>query len=180
MRLGRRLDRPEHRDEDRGVIDQPPELSRGNANVGCLEAIAGGGSLAQQLAEAGESATRSRDVVRLVLAGNPLAVRLVRDAGRVLGEVLAGTVNFLVKALVGRERPFVHALPDAEKDRTADPDDNNLSFYSGHSTLSMSLAVSAGQVASMRPTPSRSRRCMRSLSRHASSFILIKAGSVAT
>jgi predicted NBD/HSP70 family sugar kinase len=63
-------------------------------NVGCLEAVAGGRSLAQQLAAAGEPATRSRDVVALVLAGNPVAVRLVRDAGRVLGEVLAGIVNF--------------------------------------------------------------------------------------
>ena len=69
-------------------------------NVGCLEAIAGGRSLARQLAEAGETATRSRDVVALVLAGDPLAVRLVRDAGRVLGEVLAGIVNFFNPAVI--------------------------------------------------------------------------------
>ena len=69
-------------------------------NVGCLEAVAGGRSLARQLAESGESATRSRDVVALVLAGDPLAVRLVRDAGRVLGEVLAGIVNFFNPAVI--------------------------------------------------------------------------------
>jgi predicted NBD/HSP70 family sugar kinase len=69
-------------------------------NVGCLEALAGGRSLAQQLAQAGESATRSRDVVALVVAGNPLAVRLVRNAGRVLGEVLAGIVNFFNPAVI--------------------------------------------------------------------------------
>jgi predicted NBD/HSP70 family sugar kinase len=39
-------------------------------------------------------AVTSRDVVGLVRAGNPLATHLVREAGRHLGEVLAGCVNF--------------------------------------------------------------------------------------
>ncbi|HEX5894131.1 MAG TPA: ROK family protein, partial [Solirubrobacterales bacterium] len=39
-------------------------------------------------------AKTSRDVVELVRAGNPLATRLVREAGRHLGEVLAEAVNF--------------------------------------------------------------------------------------
>jgi predicted NBD/HSP70 family sugar kinase len=69
-------------------------------NVGCLEAVAGGRALAQQLAEAGEDASRSRDVVRLVRAGHPAAIRMVRDAGRTLGEVLAGTVNFFNPAVI--------------------------------------------------------------------------------
>src|SRR5215211_4521561 len=60
-------------------------------NVGCLEAIAGGQALAQRLAEAGEDAARSRDVVRLVHGGH---------AGRTLGEVLAGTVNFFNPAVI--------------------------------------------------------------------------------
>ncbi len=69
-------------------------------NVGCLEAIAGGQALAQRLAEAGEEATHSRDVVRLVRAGHAGAIRMVRDAGRTLGEVLAGTVNFFNPAVI--------------------------------------------------------------------------------
>ena len=48
----------------------------------------------------GEDATRSRDVVRLVLDGHPGAIRMVRDAGRTLGEVLAGTVNFFNPAVI--------------------------------------------------------------------------------
>jgi predicted NBD/HSP70 family sugar kinase len=63
-------------------------------NVGCLEAVAGGRALAERLAAAGAEATSSRDVVRLLRAGEPLAVRLVREAGRSLGQVLAGCVNF--------------------------------------------------------------------------------------
>ena len=63
-------------------------------NVGCLEAVAGGEALAHRLAEAGLDAANSRDVVRLVRAGDATAVRMVREAGRLIGEVLAGCVNF--------------------------------------------------------------------------------------
>jgi predicted NBD/HSP70 family sugar kinase len=63
-------------------------------NVGCLEAVAGGRALAHRLTQAGLEAKTSRDVVGLVRAGEPLAIQIVRDAGRHLGEVLAGAVNF--------------------------------------------------------------------------------------
>jgi len=69
-------------------------------NVGCLEAIAGGQALADRLAETGLDAAHSRDVVRLVRAGDATAIRMVRDAGRTLGEVLAGTVNFFNPAVI--------------------------------------------------------------------------------
>jgi predicted NBD/HSP70 family sugar kinase len=69
-------------------------------NIGCLEAVAGGQALAERLAAAGEDATHSRHVVRLVQAGHPGAIRMVRDAGRTLGEVLAGTVNFFNPAVI--------------------------------------------------------------------------------
>jgi predicted NBD/HSP70 family sugar kinase len=63
-------------------------------NTGCLEAVAGGRALALRLAAGGVEASGSRDVVRLVKAGDPDAIRMVREAGRALGEVLAGCVNF--------------------------------------------------------------------------------------
>jgi predicted NBD/HSP70 family sugar kinase len=69
-------------------------------NIGCLEAVAGGQALAARLAETGLDASHSRDVVRLVRAGDATAVRMVRDAGRTLGEVLAGTVNFFNPAVI--------------------------------------------------------------------------------
>jgi predicted NBD/HSP70 family sugar kinase len=69
-------------------------------NIGCLEAVAGGQALAQRLADSGEDASHSRDVVRLVRAGHAGAIRMVRDAGRTLGEVLAGTVNFFNPAVI--------------------------------------------------------------------------------
>jgi predicted NBD/HSP70 family sugar kinase len=69
-------------------------------NVGCLEAVAGGQALAKRLAAEGADTANSRDVVRLVRAGDATAMRMVRDAGRSLGEVLAGTVNFFNPAVI--------------------------------------------------------------------------------
>ncbi len=63
-------------------------------NTGCLEAVSGGRALAQRLSAKGVEAATSRDVVQLVRSGDPLATRLVREAGRNLGQVLASCVNF--------------------------------------------------------------------------------------
>jgi len=62
-------------------------------NVGCLEAVAGGGAMAAKLTGMGIDAADGRDVVKLVRAGRPEAVGVVREAGRVLGGVLATSVN---------------------------------------------------------------------------------------
>ena len=69
-------------------------------NFGCLEAVAGGRALARRLTEAGTDAGGSRDVIRLAREGHPLALRLVREAGRSLGEVLAGAVNFFNPSVI--------------------------------------------------------------------------------
>jgi predicted NBD/HSP70 family sugar kinase len=69
-------------------------------NIGCLEAVAGGRALAQRLAAEGIEAANSRDVVQLVRAGDPVAIRMVREGGRALGEVLASCVNFFNPAVI--------------------------------------------------------------------------------
>jgi predicted NBD/HSP70 family sugar kinase len=69
-------------------------------NYGCLEATAGGGALAAALTDLGAETHNSRDVVTLVRAGDPNAIRLVREAGRRIGEVLAGIVNLLNPAVI--------------------------------------------------------------------------------
>lgn len=63
-------------------------------NTGCLEAVAGGSALAARLTEAGVPASDGRAVVDLVNSGDAQAVRMVREGGRVIGDVLAGLVNF--------------------------------------------------------------------------------------
>jgi len=81
------------------ATDDPDVVCR-CGNIGCLEAIAGGQALAQRLAESGQEAANSRDVVRLVREGHAGAIRMVRDAGRTLGEALAGAVNFFNPAVI--------------------------------------------------------------------------------
>lgn len=57
----------------------------------------------------------------------------------------------IVKFSAMRERPFVHYPPaPGAPTHSTSADDNNLSFFSGHSSLTFSLAVSAGTVATLR------------------------------
>jgi predicted NBD/HSP70 family sugar kinase len=106
-------------------------------NTGCLESVAGGRALARRLSEIGLDASNSRDVVRLARAGDPRAVRMVREAGRSLGEVLAASVNFFNPAVIViggdlgelyeqllagvREVTFMRSLPLATRDLRSVP-----------------------------------------------------------
>ncbi|MFI7700456.1 ROK family protein [Nonomuraea sp. NPDC049480] len=69
-------------------------------NVGCLEAVAGGASMAAALHAAGIEARSSRDVVALMRAGDLRATRLVRQAGREVGAVMASIVNFFNPSVI--------------------------------------------------------------------------------
>lgn len=62
----------------------------------------------------------------------------------------AADVNQFVKFTVTRERPFAYALSPADKAAPNRSTDENLSFYSGHTTLMFALATGAGTVASLR------------------------------
>jgi membrane-associated phospholipid phosphatase len=64
--------------------------------------------------------------------------------------VVAEDVTQLAKILFGRERPFVHALPPDQKPLTPQPSDNDLSFFSGHTTGAFALATAAGTIGTMR------------------------------
>lgn len=78
-------------------------------NVACVEAVAGGWALARQLSGLGYPAVGTQDVVDLVRAGNPAAVRLVRTAGELIGEVLSSMVNFFNPAVVVIGGDLAHA-----------------------------------------------------------------------
>lgn len=99
---------------------------------GCVEAYAGGWAMARDLTEAGLEVETAGDVVERVLAGDPLAVDRVREAGRVLGGAIASAVSLVNPAeiVVGgqlsdvgdhllagmRERVAAYALPLATRD----------------------------------------------------------------
>ncbi|MCW5806268.1 MAG: phosphatase PAP2 family protein [Deltaproteobacteria bacterium] len=75
-------------------------------------------------------------------------LRFADDAIPVLEAVVyTQLLTGAVKLAVGRERPGIHFT---DEKRTSE---DNLSFFSGHSSLAFSLAVSAGMVAHARKTP---------------------------
>lgn len=102
--------------------------------LGCVEAYSGGWAIARDLQEQGLDCRGAEDVLRLVRAGEPLAIKLVRDAGRTLGSALAYTVSLVNPSavvvggtlsrtgehLLGgiREQIAAHSLPLATRDLT--------------------------------------------------------------
>ncbi|WP_437720268.1 phosphatase PAP2 family protein [Sorangium sp. So ce861] len=69
--------------------------------------------------------------------------------------VVAMNLNQVTKYIVGRERPYSHfdnpdVLRAGEGLSGPLPNDDNLSFFSGHATATFALAAASGTVASMR------------------------------
>ena len=63
---------------------------------------------------------------------------------------IALLANVIVKYAVGRQRPYVWL---GRGDLYGDPRDENLSFFSGHTTLAFAVAVSAGTIFLMQGMP---------------------------
>ena len=78
-------------------------------NTGCVEAYAGGWALLRDLRALGHEVTFSGDVVHLIRAGQPDAVRLARQAGRVLGQAISDAVSFFNPSLVVIGGQLAHA-----------------------------------------------------------------------
>lgn len=81
-------------------VHDGPGIGCGCGNVDCLEVLASGRAMVRDLTAHGRQVSSIADVVALVKQGDPDAVRLVRVAGRRLGEVLAAAVNLVNPALV--------------------------------------------------------------------------------
>jgi membrane-associated phospholipid phosphatase len=64
--------------------------------------------------------------------------------------LFSALTNQVVKLVVARERPFVHQMTPEERAEGENPEDNNLSFYSGHSNVAFALVASAATVARLR------------------------------
>lgn len=64
-------------------------------DVGCLDAVAGGWAMVQDMQAEGIAVTHVRDLVARALDGDAMARRHIRESGRRVGEVFAGVVNLL-------------------------------------------------------------------------------------
>ncbi len=80
-----------------------------------------------------------------LLSAVPVDLLIIAEA-----TAAAMVLNQSVKFLIGRERPFVHALPPEQRGSVAHPSDNNLSFYSGHASFAFALTAATGTVARLR------------------------------
>ncbi|MFJ8895945.1 ROK family protein [Leifsonia sp. NPDC102414] len=69
-------------------------------NTGCLEAIASGPAIASALRASGVEVRTGHDVVSLATRGSIPAAQAVRQAGRDIGEVLAGCVSLMNPSLI--------------------------------------------------------------------------------
>jgi predicted NBD/HSP70 family sugar kinase len=84
--------------------------------TGCLDAVASGAALVRDLTLAGQPVYEAYQVVELAGDGDPTATRLLRDAGRATGEILAPVVNFfnpdalVVGGQLSRAQPFMASI----------------------------------------------------------------------
>jgi predicted NBD/HSP70 family sugar kinase len=78
-------------------------------NVGCLEAVAAGPAIAARLRALGVDVDSTAGVVELVRSGNAVARQEVRQAGRVIGAVLATCVNLLNPSVIVIGGPLADA-----------------------------------------------------------------------
>jgi predicted NBD/HSP70 family sugar kinase len=70
-------------------------------STGCVEALGAGWAIARDLRDKGFNAHNARDVLALVARSNqPVAVQLLRRAGRIVGEVVADAVSILNPSVV--------------------------------------------------------------------------------
>lgn len=115
-------------------VDVAGDLPCRCGSTGCLETIASGWALTQQLLDSGVRAGHIRDVVSAALAGDAVARGLLREAGRQLGEVLAVAINLLnpEAVVIGgdmagafdlytagvRESVYAHSTPIATRELT--------------------------------------------------------------
>jgi predicted NBD/HSP70 family sugar kinase len=68
--------------------------------LGCVEARAAGWAIARDLRALGFDGKNARDVLTLVDRGTPECIQRIREAGRVLGEVLADVVSILNPTII--------------------------------------------------------------------------------
>lgn len=84
-------------------------------NIGCLEMMAAGPAIAQRAAEAAQNglsvilarkleaangALRSEDVAAAAREGDRVAIEIIQSSGQMIGDVLAGLVNFFNPSLI--------------------------------------------------------------------------------
>ncbi len=84
--------------------------------------------------------------------GGPLVTDAFLDDLLIVGEATfaAGLLVQSTTFVTGRQRPFVHALAPGDPGPARDVYDDNLSFYSGHTSMTVALGTSVATLATLR------------------------------
>jgi predicted NBD/HSP70 family sugar kinase len=94
-----------------GSVGPDNERLCGCGRTGCLETLASGAALLEQLAAAGQVLGSTAELIERVRHGDPAANLAVRTAGGYLGEVLAVVVNFFNPQLIVLGGALAEAAP---------------------------------------------------------------------
>lgn len=97
-------------------IDRAADAPCSCGNTGCLETVASGAGLVRRMREKGVDVSTTAEVLALAHNADPLASGMVRTAGKRLGEVLSGVVNFFnphavfLTGSMSASEPFIAAV----------------------------------------------------------------------
>ncbi len=97
-------------------IDRASNVPCSCGNTGCLETVASGAGLVRQMRERHVDVSTTAEVLALARDAEPLASGMVRTAGKRLGEVLSGVVNFFnphavfLTGSMSASEPFIAAV----------------------------------------------------------------------
>jgi predicted NBD/HSP70 family sugar kinase len=150
-------------------VQAPGALCR-CGHVGCVEAVAGGWALVQELQQRGIEVADVSDVARLVRDGDSAASGLVRAAARVVGQAAAQAVSLLNpdtvviagemlgagdQVLSGiRESVYQYSLPLATHDLTLVPSTlGSLVGLKGGAQLGIDILLGQADIPQLRAAP---------------------------
>lgn len=77
------------------AVPRSPNVHCRCGNFGCLEAVASGRAIIAALSQDGERGVTAAEVLERVRCGDVEAAGVIREAGKSIGSVLAGSVNLL-------------------------------------------------------------------------------------
>ena len=97
-------------------IDRAADVPCSCGNTGCLETVASGAGLVWQMRDRGVDVSTIAEILALAANADPLATSMLRKAGKRLGEVLTGVVNFFnphalfLTGSMSASEPFIAAV----------------------------------------------------------------------
>ncbi len=104
-------------------VNGAPDVTCSCGRRGCLEVVASGAAVVRRMRDEGIEISNSAEILDLLDRSDPIAARILREAGQATGEVLASLVSFVdpdvlsIGGVLSGAEPFVAALQATLYDR---------------------------------------------------------------